>query len=97
MRLGFALCEVHNPDSIGEWYETKKLTEVDPASSVDDLKRELRSWGLAALKAAHIYRFAWYCAFLVELDEEDAFDTYLSLHDENIFWSGDGELVPVDD
>jgi hypothetical protein len=89
------LCESKEQGSIGQWYEAKQLLDVDPSrTSMDDLKRGLRPWALAALTAERS-RDGWYCAFVVELDQDGQFDAYSPIHDEDIVWCHETEYLPA--
>lgn len=95
MRYGYALCALRNQGCIGQWYETVRVVSVDPiAVPMGELKHGLRPWVLESLRS-HRCRDAWYCGFLVELDEGDCFDTYDPIHCEDVAWFHECEYVPA--
>jgi len=96
MRYGYALCESRNHGSIGQWYETVHLMPVDlTTATMSGVERGLRPWALELLRTRDC-RDAWYFAVLVELDEQDCFDSYDPLCFEDIAWFYGHEYVPAE-
>jgi hypothetical protein len=95
VRFCYALCESKEQGSIGQWYRTVLLLDVDPlATPMDELKQGLRAWGLATL-TSECSRDGWYAAFLVESDGRGNFDTYDPIHVEDYVWCYGCEYVPA--
>ncbi len=81
------------------WPETV-TGEVRPPQSGDGIGSALRTWALATLRETRATENGEYSAFIVEVDQESAFDPrhlehdpYCAEHIEDIVWFHEAEYV----
>ncbi|MCP2165703.1 hypothetical protein LX83_002561 [Goodfellowiella coeruleoviolacea] len=95
MKCGFVFARAHGIGNAYEWYETLKLEEVDARTwSTEELARRLRPWTLDLLRERKCGD-GKYLGFLVELYEDNQFDTGIALAEEEVIWFYESEYLPV--
>ncbi|MPZ80621.1 MAG: hypothetical protein GEV28_09585 [Actinophytocola sp.] len=92
MRYGFVLAEERG--GIGElkWDHTRAVLEV--FGTVAELTARLRPWALEVITCER-YSDGRYFAYLVELDDDGEFETYLAVAIEDVIWFYEQEYVPA--
>lgn len=92
MRYGFVLAEERGGSGEVKWERTRTMLEV--RGTVAELSARLRPWALEALTHER-GNDGRYFAYLVELDDDGEFDTYLALSIEDVVWFYEQEYVPA--
>ena len=78
------------------WLETKELMEVDvTGTTLDELGEGVHDWAVGRLKAGD-HDDAVYAALLVDLDEDNYYDSALAERWDDVYWFGGVELVPAE-
>ena len=92
MRLGFVLTKEQGTHGRLGWEHVQTVLEV--SGSPDELAPRLRPWALD-LVTRERGGDGRYFAYLVELDDNGEFDTYLALSMVDVIWFYEQEYVPV--
>jgi hypothetical protein len=91
MRHAFVLAEEQGKGSLA-WERARAVVKVD--GPIAELTDRLRPWALATAMREDCCD-GRYSAYLVELDDEGQYDTYLALAFEDIIWFYGKEHAPV--
>jgi hypothetical protein len=92
MTHGFVLTQQQGDIGHVGWERTQAFISV--TGSVEELTSRLRPWALETLSWLK-YGNGIYIAYLVEVDADGGYDTYLSLEVEDIVWFYEQEYVPA--
>lgn len=92
MRLGFVLTKEQGAYGRLGWEHVQTVLEVSGAP--DELATRLRPWALDLVTRERCGD-GRYFAYLVELDDDGKFDTYLALSMADVIWFYEQEYVPA--
>jgi hypothetical protein len=88
----YVLSAVRNPGRTWQWCETVATKEVEAGVTDEESVAGLRPWASGLLRAGE-HQGGFYHAFLVESDENGEFDTYHSMHVEDLVRFYESEYV----
>lgn len=92
MRFGFVLTKEQGESGLSGWARTIRVQETAGAEA--ELSEQLRPWALETVRRERGANGRC-LAYLVELDENGDYDTYLAHTVEDLIWYYEQEYVPA--